>query len=350
MRKVFDNALTIIGIVLMFFGVIIVIQNPLSPQGTAQVTVTSTPIPISTQVAQVPTTQPVPTQTLLVPPTRLPATDQSLGQDWIIFEKLIRCKNAALDPSYGCPFELWIIHSDGSGLRQLTRDYNASYATWAPNGRSIAFSRSGQETQGIFAIDPDGTNLRRLSSNLQAISPQWVTNSRLLFTSRRGPEEKNNLKWRLVAISLDRSDEQVIDVGLSGAFDPVVSPDRQRVAFSAGDNREIYLSGVDGKNVSRLGTPQSPVRGYVMRWYPDGRFLLVEPTGETGCNKIGLDGSKVDTILGVDECNMTWSPDGNQLAYQFNSAIWIMNSNGQNKRLLIAPSDDSHYRNPVWSP
>lgn len=345
MGRIINNALTVIGVVLLVFGVVITIQNPPSFLKPVLLPTTPAPTPSSTQVAQLATAQPSPTQTALVSPTRQPTTEQSSSQDSIVFEKWIKFPDRE---AWGYQVELWIIHSSGSGLRRLTQGYYDTDPAWAPNGRSIAFSRSGPETQGIFSIDSDGTNLRRVSSNQRAYAPQWVTNSRLLFTSRRGTEEKLALQWRLVAISIDKSDERVIDVGLSGVFSPVISPDHQRVVFTAGDNKDIYIAGVGGENMSRLGTAQNPVRGYPRRWYPDGRFLLID--SDTDCIKVGLDGSKVETVVGIEECNMAWSPDKNRVVYQFNDAIWTMNSDGQNKRLLIAPSDKSIYKNPVWSP
>lgn len=168
MGRTINNALTVIGIVLLLVGVIITIQNPPSFLKTVLLPTTPAPMSGSTQVAQLATTQPLPTQTALVSPTRQPTTETSLTQDWIVFEKLVKCPTIGNVQPYGCPYELWMIHSDGTGLRQLTRDYNASDAAWAPNGRSIAFARNDSETKGIFAIDSDGTNLRRISSNLQA--------------------------------------------------------------------------------------------------------------------------------------------------------------------------------------
>ena len=66
--------------------------------------------------------------------------------------------------------------------------------------------------------------------------------------------------------------------------------------------------------------------------------------------RLNIDGSFIEPIVGISECQISWSSDGNKAVYQFNNTIWIMDANGQNKRLLIEPSDGSLYKNPVFSP
>jgi Tol biopolymer transport system component len=61
--------------------------------------------------------------------------------------------------------DIYVARSDGSGLRQLTRD--AAYdrvPRWAPDGSRIAFHSNRDGVQQIWTIRPDGSELRRLTN------------------------------------------------------------------------------------------------------------------------------------------------------------------------------------------
>jgi len=67
--------------------------------------------------------------------------------------------------------EIYIVASDGSGLRRLTHEENASAfrPTWSPDGEWILFTRfafPGQLTKSfdIYVIRPEGTDLRPVTS------------------------------------------------------------------------------------------------------------------------------------------------------------------------------------------
>ena len=286
-----------------------------------------------------PTITPIPSVLALSP-----TVVQNSSQDWIVFERWIWCPE---DKTWGCKVELWLIRSDGSDLHKLTQDYYDVGPSWSPNGQHIAFSRHGYGIEGIFFVDLEDTNPHRISSNLRAYYPQWITNNQLIFAMPRGPEQEFTQSWRLYTASLESDNELLFDVGLSGVFSPKLSSDRQYLAFHAGDGN-VYISAIDGSDVRRLESPQGAVKGYPIAWYPDDSQLVVAAEGN--CLKVNLDNSKIKPLLGISECNISWSPDRNLATYQFNNAIWIMDINGQNKRLLITPNDESHYRDPVWSP
>jgi len=266
----------------------------------------------------------------------------------IVFERWLKCseeenrRSGTVGNAWGCSVELWAIRSDRSDPQRLTYGAKDTDPAWSPDGQNIAFSRSNHES-GIYVIARDGTNLRRLTSvtegDFATLCPQWVQDDRLIFsfTSEREPG------WNLHSVRVDGHDEQVIKLGIANPFSTSVSANRRQVAFNGNDGA-VYVATVNGWKVRRLQTS-----GYPHSWFPDSIHLVVGQT--TGaCLRVNTVTSIERALGGIQECNITWSPDGRRAVYQFNDAIWIMDANGQNKRLLAQPKDNSLYRNPVWSP
>ena len=74
-----------------------------------------------------------------------------------------------LQPRAGGPPSLWIMESDGSGLRQLTEGPDRQF-DWSPDGKQIVFLRwsPNEPIEGngqLWVINTDGTNLRQLTFN-----------------------------------------------------------------------------------------------------------------------------------------------------------------------------------------
>ena len=58
-------------------------------------------------------------------------------------------------------FEIWVVHADGSGLRQVTSGPGAkTWPAWSPDGKSIMFTLTKEGRQSLWLIDVDGLNLR----------------------------------------------------------------------------------------------------------------------------------------------------------------------------------------------
>ncbi len=74
--------------------------------------------------------------------------------------------------------EIWVIHRDGSGARQLTRDnYNwwDKHPSWSPDGKEIVFWSNRTGIRQIWIMDADGGDLRSLSlTGYNDWDPVWV--------------------------------------------------------------------------------------------------------------------------------------------------------------------------------
>jgi Tol biopolymer transport system component len=80
--------------------------------------------------------------------------------------------------------DLFIVRSDGSGLRQLTNDIAFDrFPRWSPDGKRLAFQSNRGGAWEAWAINPDGSSLVALTEKLLAHYPIWAPDgSRLVFT------------------------------------------------------------------------------------------------------------------------------------------------------------------------
>src|SRR5262249_6146549 len=59
--------------------------------------------------------------------------------------------------------DLYVVKTDGSGLRQLTNDLPKDRAPmWSPDGQRILFYSDRSDKYAIWMISPDGSGLRQL--------------------------------------------------------------------------------------------------------------------------------------------------------------------------------------------
>ena len=72
--------------------------------------------------------------------------------------------------------QVWVAQRDGSGAHPVTRGSTDLWPTWSPDGKWIAFSRTGLFSCcdfKVYAIRPDGTGLRRLTNGPDDVDVDW---------------------------------------------------------------------------------------------------------------------------------------------------------------------------------
>jgi Tol biopolymer transport system component len=98
---------------------------------------------------------------------------------------------------------------------------------------------------------------------------------------------------------------------------PAVSPDGQRIAFTAKDSDKtlLYVIDSDGSHV-RVVTDSLPLRGY-LAWAPDQQSVVtaVVRDGEPRLTRIFLSGEPPLPLVSEYSVDPVWSPDGRFLVY-----------------------------------
>lgn len=125
----------------------------------------------------------------------------------------------------------------------------------------------------------------------------------------------------LVVLDLATGEETVIDTDGLPVYDPVWSPDADRIAFFSSptldDPSDLYVMNVDGSGLQQLTDSVSD--DYSPAWSPDGTQLVYVSENEVATNLfiIDIEGGEPQ-LLPVTEPFVefpTWSPDGASIAY-----------------------------------
>jgi len=108
----------------------------------------------------------------------------------------------------------------------------------------------------------------------------------------------------------------------------------------------------DGRVVGSIGADLT--MDETLRISPDGQTIAFY--SPAGIATMGVDGTRLRVLVGgvADggdaKHNLSWSPDGSRIAYEWRSNIWIMDADGSNQIRLTHAGDRNGNFYPAWSP
>lgn len=206
---------------------------------------------------------------------------------------------------YGGTLNLWLIGSNGRGMRQLTTGGGDDREpAWSPSDSLIAFASKRAGNFDIWTISP------------AASAPIQVTSD------------------------------------LSNEDQPAWSPDGSKIAFVSdrGGSNDIWLMMADGTGLTRVTS--LPGQESHPSFSPDGERLVYSYTaaGSSVLQTVKLDGTGTSALTGggFRDWFPSWSAAG--IAFSSNRSgtfgVWVMNSDGSGERQV--PGATSW--DPAWTP
>jgi dipeptidyl aminopeptidase/acylaminoacyl peptidase len=235
---------------------------------------------------------------------------------------------------------LWLVPAEGGWPRQLTiSDQRQASPAWSPDSRWIAFisDYDGNEQWDLFIVSPETGDVVNLTQtpDVSEESPVWSPDSKwLAFISK--PRKSSSFEIELIEPSTGR--RSALTSGTSkewGNFQPLWSPDGQRIAFTrthaTGKNSSIWMADLLC-SASPASLPQDAVEltphedehlYSAVDWSPDGRTLLVSSDAAGDCENVAL--------LDIESRRLDWltrerweivpgnfSPDGRTITWSAN--------------------------------
>jgi WD40 repeat protein len=229
---------------------------------------------------------------------------------------------------------LYVSRADGTGLHRVTK-VTPLYETVAlsRDGRQLAFSKS----DGVWIVGSDGLGLRRIASGGAPSAPSWSPDGQaLVFSGTRG-----------VVVRPLRGTPRTL-VRKRGAFYERVewSPNGRWIAYfeaCGGPSCGLFVVRPNGAG-RKLVYPNrsSSVSGREFAWSPDGgRLAFTTEERQTDVSVASIDrGQTAQLHLGFAHLDaLAWSPDGRELAlaghpgddpYRIDPGqLWVIGSDGR---------------------
>lgn len=266
-----------------------------------------------------------------------------------------------------------IYRMSGDGLRQtrLTAAGLNQDPSWSVDGKKIIYT--DRNWDDIFQMNADGSDQRNLNraEGMDFNPAYFPTGTKVAFAAFRGERLQSDIytmtlsaNGQVTGLTRITTNENADD------FQPVVSPDGKRIAFTSDRDGDLDLYVMKAAPESATNRPvkitKNAVRDAGPDWSPDGTKLVFErgqsqaleimamkaaPEGRTN-RAVNLSKSPADDRF------PTWSPDGKKVAFDSNRVasdgtsdyeIWrVRASDGANPtNLTNAPGNDT---DPSWQP
>ena len=208
---------------------------------------------------------------------------------------------------------LFVIHPNGTGLRQLTDDgFNNRQPRWSPDGTRIAFYSNRGGKYEIWILRPDGGQIER------------------------------------AALMPDRPQ----------AFHPIWSPDGRQLACDLNDNEALIdLTRPLPERRPALLPPAEQGLGFsASSWSPDGRWLAGSLHGQTrdrqqlpGIVLYSLADRRYERLTDLGE-SATWLSDSRHLLYWDGGRLLLLDTQTRISRQVLTTPHGSEYNDLCLSP
>jgi Tol biopolymer transport system component len=188
-------------------------------------------------------------------------------------------RDSTTEPSNSAPSTIYVIGTDGSGLRPITDGrHSDGQPAFAASGARIYFCREvASGSNDVFSVGLDGRGLRHLTSGPASDNhPRAAAGGRIIAFERRMSGPSGVRFGHIFTARVDGSHVRDLTPRLPrGLFaaDPEFSPDGRRVAYSTGDR---LLSVRTNRSRPRLllGPRVDSDDVYDPTYSPDGASLL----------------------------------------------------------------------------
>ena len=251
---------------------------------------------------------------------------------------------SGMDPT-GSDSEIFTMNGDGTGAKQLTfNDVHDLDPCWSPDGEWVAFVSQMPPTMSIWVIRSDGTGLRQVTQppvgGSMDMNPAWSPNGKKIIFTR---ENLLFFPYTYDIYGIDAWSTGPGELLIENAIQPSWSPDGSMIVYLNVTDSCIWVAD------STTGAPLFRVTSSIGEnpcWSPDGQRIVFSRGNDIFV--VDVDGSNEQQITnGPSDREPNWSPDGEKILFHRTPAsIWIMNPDGSEAYDLTPSMPEAMY--PDW--
>ena len=236
--------------------------------------------------------------------------------------------------------DVYLVATEGDEPRRLTRgNHNTQGMTWAPDGKSLAFSAvrmGGGSPFALWTVPITGGEPARLEFGEHGMRPSASRQGGRLAYVRR---DLSWDIWRVGGPAAPEGERAPIRLISSTAIDylPSYSPDGREVAFASfrSGAQEIWVCDATGSNPRQLTFLETPLTGGAI-WSPTGRRIAFNSPREGSqdiyvMSRTGGSPRRLTTDPAIDRAG-SWSPDGQWVYFHSNrtgrNEVWKVPADG----------------------
>lgn len=244
--------------------------------------------------------------------------------------------------------DLFVIAVDGAGLRRLTRTQRSeTQPAWSPDGRRIAFVAERQ----IYLMSSNGQGVRRLTEGFANDSPSWSPDGRrIAFVSGRTPGRLNPQIWVMNANGTQETQltegakQESWGLAVWSDTGPTWSPDGRWIAYVSGEATPDVTATSGIEQIFRM-RPDGSDRANVSRSLVNAR----DPDWQPICSRLGT--RNADRLLGTPASDLLCGLEGADVLRAGSGDDVVIGGSGRDvlhggpgsDRLFGSGGDDSVY-------
>jgi serine/threonine protein kinase len=226
--------------------------------------------------------------------------------------------------SAGKEADIWQADAEGKNAEVFFKETGFSIdPVLTRDGRFIVFNLQKDKQSRIWRMNADGTGavpLTEENPDFVDFSPQVTPDGKTVIFQR---QIANQDRFKLMKVSIDGGTAEVFyESETRGVFNPRISPDGERIAFTSYDlatfGKQLHVASLDGAAFGRIehDIEHNLINGFM--WSPDSSELtiLTNRGGVQNLWRQPLDGGPATQITDFKSgriFNFQWAPDGRSL-------------------------------------